>query len=186
MKQKCSRSTEVYRIDRVRIPYYEYRRIINGSFLGFQRAPDSDQATELSWEQNLSRYWDQQLEFAVQRDEYSGDILFMFIIPYCWKPDLKSGWWRNYEVPEKEARKMTEQKAEKLKPTFGSIAYDEQSKQASDNIKSICCELETAIEAYLSDSRERSQALIKLEECFMWVGKAVRNDQQVRIDNGKD
>jgi len=77
-------------------------------------------------------------------------------------------------------KQITEQRTEKLKPTFGSIAYDEQSQQASNNIKSICCELETAIEAYLSDSRERSLALTKLEECFMWVGKGIRSDQQVR------
>lgn len=60
---------------------------------------------------------------------------------------------------------------------FNYIAYDgvAQSKQAE--MKDTCQILEEEIEVMLPNSRAKALALTALEECYMWIGKAVRDDQ---------
>ena len=59
---------------------------------------------------------------------------------------------------------------------FEYIEYDEKSQKLSDERKRVSEEYEKLIKE-LPPSRESSLALTKLEECFMWVGKAIRNIQ---------
>lgn len=64
---------------------------------------------------------------------------------------------------------------------FNFIAYDELSKERSEAIKKAVENLENAIENHLpGEGRAKSLLLTKLEECFMWVGKAIRDEQLKR------
>lgn len=64
---------------------------------------------------------------------------------------------------------------------FNFVTYDDQSKEKSEAIKKAVANLEDVVENNLQgDSRAKSILLTKLEECFMWVGKAVRDDQLKR------
>ena len=49
--------------------------------------------------------------------------------------------------------------------------------------KDQCTTLERLIENLLPGSREASLAITKLEECYMWIGKAIRNSQ---VESGGD
>jgi len=62
---------------------------------------------------------------------------------------------------------------------FDYVRYDETAIKKSEALKAQHAELAAAIEA-LPAGRATSLALTKLEECFMWVGKAIRDDQVVR------
>lgn len=64
---------------------------------------------------------------------------------------------------------------------FDYIEYNERSQKLSDERKRVSQDYETLIEE-LPNSREKSIALTKLEECFMWVGKAIRNIQVNEIN----
>ena len=57
---------------------------------------------------------------------------------------------------------------------FDSVAYDKDSNYISSLIKDKCLDLEKLYLDGLPEGRERSIALTKLEESFMWVGKALR------------
>lgn len=62
---------------------------------------------------------------------------------------------------------------------FDYIEYDELSQKQSAQAK----DLSRAFEIFLNsidDSREKALAITKLEECFMWTGKAIRTDQLKR------
>lgn len=59
---------------------------------------------------------------------------------------------------------------------FDYIEYTDESQRLSDERKKVSEEFENLINK-LPNSRERSIALTKLEECFMWCGKAIRNLQ---------
>jgi len=65
---------------------------------------------------------------------------------------------------------------------FDYVKYDGLSQKAQEEIKQKFIELEFYIEA-LVPGREKALVHTKLEEAYMWVGKAIRNDQIVR--NGK-
>lgn len=60
---------------------------------------------------------------------------------------------------------------------FHFVKYSKDSLTLSDLAKEHCIVLEELIEVNLPNSREKSLALTKLEECFMWIGKAVRSRQ---------
>lgn len=62
---------------------------------------------------------------------------------------------------------------------FSYIAYDEQSAQKSGQVRDHMQQIE-ALLLQLPESRACSLALTKLEEAFMWVGKAIRDDQLER------
>lgn len=62
---------------------------------------------------------------------------------------------------------------------FDYVEWDEVAQSRSDALKSLCMTLEASINP-LADSREKSMAITKLEETFMWIGKAVRSDMLKR------
>ncbi len=59
---------------------------------------------------------------------------------------------------------------------FDYVKYDWEAMEDQDKAKRHCAVLETLIER-LDSSRAKSLALTKLEECYMWIGKAIRDDQ---------
>jgi len=66
---------------------------------------------------------------------------------------------------------------------FDYVAYDRHAKTTSDVLKDHFIILDGLIDKLLSPSRARSLAETKMEECFMWVGKAIRDDQVKRDAN---
>lgn len=68
---------------------------------------------------------------------------------------------------------------------FDYIEYTAKSQQLSDERKKLSEKYENLINV-LPNSREKSIALTKLEECFMWVGKAIRNMQLEEDARGVD
>ena len=62
---------------------------------------------------------------------------------------------------------------------FNYVEYDETSMELSAHAKSLCEMLEQHIER-ISHGRAKSLALTSLEECFMWIGKAIRDEQAGR------
>jgi hypothetical protein len=63
---------------------------------------------------------------------------------------------------------------------FEFIAYDDTAKAARDKLLEQCQSLEFLIYKNLKEGRSRSTALTKLEETYMWIGKAIRDDQNAR------
>lgn len=62
---------------------------------------------------------------------------------------------------------------------FDYVAYDQASCEAQAAAKSQCIALEAVIEE-LPHCRAKALALTKLEEVYMWIGKAVRDGQIAR------
>lgn len=63
---------------------------------------------------------------------------------------------------------------------FDYVKYDEKAQLEQNNAKALFAELEAAVNG-LSSPRAKALALTKLEECYMWVGKAIRDDQIARL-----
>jgi hypothetical protein len=63
---------------------------------------------------------------------------------------------------------------------FDYVKYDDKSTTDQANLKSYCADLESAISNLIDCPRSKSLALTKLEECYMWIGKGIRNDQASR------
>lgn len=63
---------------------------------------------------------------------------------------------------------------------FESVQFDESSKEKWALLTKQYSQLENIINNLLEDGRARSVVMTKLEESFMWVGKAIRNDQWKR------
>jgi hypothetical protein len=59
------------------------------------------------------------------------------------------------------------------------VKYDEKAQGLQDSMKSQCLCLGAMLNA-LPDGRAKSLANTKLEEFYMWVGKAIRDDQIAR------
>ena len=59
---------------------------------------------------------------------------------------------------------------------FDYVAYDEQAQAQQLEAKEQAIVLESLIEDSKSP-RAKALALTKLEECYMWIGKAIRDDQ---------
>lgn len=57
------------------------------------------------------------------------------------------------------------------------IKYDEKSVDLQKEAKSIAEKLEYFIFYNFKNTRASSLALTKLEECYMWIGKAIRDNQ---------
>lgn len=60
---------------------------------------------------------------------------------------------------------------------FDYVSYTDKSQELSNQFKRICLTMEGGMEL-LNPSREKSLAIAKLEECFMWLGKAIKVDQE--------
>lgn len=63
---------------------------------------------------------------------------------------------------------------------FDYVRYDEESQRNQEHAKLLCDNVRAAIETNLKPGRAASLALTKLEECYMWIGKAIRDDQIAR------
>ena len=59
---------------------------------------------------------------------------------------------------------------------FDYVKYDESSAGMQHLAKMDCERLEITIEK-LTNGRAKALALTALEECYMWIGKAIRDDQ---------
>lgn len=62
---------------------------------------------------------------------------------------------------------------------FDYVKYDGEAAIIQDNFKSGVTVLESAIEQ-LKSPRAKALAITKLEELYMWIGKAIRDDQIAR------
>jgi hypothetical protein len=60
---------------------------------------------------------------------------------------------------------------------FDYVLYDDTSIEKQDHIKQSVKSLAQVIEDLLGDNRAVQLALNHLEECYMWVGKAIRDEQ---------
>jgi len=62
---------------------------------------------------------------------------------------------------------------------FDYIAYDEEAKVHQAQLKLLVSAVEDKLYT-LANTRYISLAITSLEECYMWAGKAIRDDQLVR------
>jgi hypothetical protein len=63
---------------------------------------------------------------------------------------------------------------------FDYVKYDSRATEDQARFKAQFEELEHAVTANLKPGRASSLVLTKLEEAYMWVGKAIRDEQIVR------
>lgn len=61
--------------------------------------------------------------------------------------------------------------------TYDYVEFNPHIDLIQQDVKGVVVALEREILEVLKPSRERSLALTKLEEVYMWVGKACRHDQ---------
>lgn len=66
---------------------------------------------------------------------------------------------------------------------FDYVKYSGTTALLQEGFKTHCQELEKAIELLLGPGRATSLALTKLEEVYMWIGKALRD---LQIATGRD
>jgi hypothetical protein len=62
---------------------------------------------------------------------------------------------------------------------FDYVAYDDEAQKAQAQFKEIFIEVDRYIDC-LENGREKALAITKLEESYMWIGKAIRDEQIVR------
>lgn len=62
---------------------------------------------------------------------------------------------------------------------FNYVRYDEQSVKQQEQAKAMCEQMEQFINS-LGAGRPQSLALTALEETYMWIGKAIRDNQIMR------
>lgn len=60
---------------------------------------------------------------------------------------------------------------------FDYVKYDDEAMLTQDRFKSMMVSLESHVKNKLKSPRAKDKALAKLEEFYMWVGKAIRDDQ---------
>lgn len=63
---------------------------------------------------------------------------------------------------------------------FDYVKYDEQAMSAQLAFKDQFMALEEAVNIKLNSPRAKALVMTKLEEAYMWVGKAIRDDQLAR------
>lgn len=63
---------------------------------------------------------------------------------------------------------------------FDYVKYDNASQVDQEEAKHHCMVLEGFINENIECGRSKASALTKLEECYMWIGKGIRNDQIAR------
>lgn len=62
---------------------------------------------------------------------------------------------------------------------FDYVKYDKEAIEDQDAFKNAVSQLEKMIDL-LKSPRAKALAITKLEEVYMWIGKAIRDDQIVR------
>ncbi len=60
---------------------------------------------------------------------------------------------------------------------FDYVKYDAGATQLQADIKGVFVDLSAALELQLQSPRAKALVFTKLEEAYMWVGKAIRDDQ---------
>ncbi len=65
---------------------------------------------------------------------------------------------------------------------FDYVKYDQDAQDAQAELKMAFEEVEKKVECLIKSGRAKSLVLTKLEEAYMWVGKAIRDDQIARGD----
>lgn len=60
---------------------------------------------------------------------------------------------------------------------FDYVAYDQEAAAKQAQMKDKFVELTSLIEANLYGGRAKALVLTKLEEAYMWIGKAIRDEQ---------
>lgn len=60
---------------------------------------------------------------------------------------------------------------------FDYVKYDENAIKVQEATKEAVKNVEAVISTGIKPGRHTALALTKLEECYMWVGKAIRDDQ---------
>jgi hypothetical protein len=63
---------------------------------------------------------------------------------------------------------------------FDYVAYDSHASELQAAFKGNLQSIEGFIEVSLKSPRAKALAITKLEECYMWIGKAIRDDQLAR------
>lgn len=63
---------------------------------------------------------------------------------------------------------------------FDYVKYDEQSTAAQEAFKVKFDEIEKLADEVLQNSREKASLMTYLEIAYMWIGKAIRNEQIAR------
>lgn len=64
--------------------------------------------------------------------------------------------------------------------SFDYVKYDDVGTELQLGFKEAFVELETAVNKNLKPGRASSLVKTKLEEAYMWVGKAIRDEQVLR------
>ena len=59
---------------------------------------------------------------------------------------------------------------------FDYVRYDDIAQNEQNLAKEVCTSLEKLIDV-LGKGRAQALAITKLEECYMWIGKAIRDEQ---------
>lgn len=60
---------------------------------------------------------------------------------------------------------------------FDYVKYDEQAAKEQAKAKELCEKMEGFINTNLKDSHAKEIALTRLQETYMWIGIAIRNEQ---------
>lgn len=63
---------------------------------------------------------------------------------------------------------------------FDYVKYDEYAEEYQKEAKRQVENLEEFLDETIKSPRAKALALTKLEECYMWIGKAIRDDQIAR------
>lgn len=66
---------------------------------------------------------------------------------------------------------------------FDYVKYDAEGQLIQNAFKEMVSTIENTVLAQLESPRAKALALTKLEEFYMWVGKAIRDDQIERNKN---
>lgn len=78
---------------------------------------------------------------------------------------------------ERSLKTYREKKAERMNKRFSYIKYDEVAAENQALFKDQFEFLERNVQDNLKPGRAKALVLTKLEEAYMWVGKAIRDDQ---------
>ncbi len=60
---------------------------------------------------------------------------------------------------------------------FDYIKYDDTAVQRQGMCKEAVLEVEECLNLYVVCEESKKKAMQALEECYMWIGKGIRNDQ---------
>lgn len=67
-----------------------------------------------------------------------------------------------------------------MKGRFDYVKYDEKATEAQAIFKTEFEKLESLTDGLVGEGRAKALVFTKLEEAYMWIGKAIRDDQVKR------